>query len=278
MRYAVVACALALATPAGADSTPADRPAFPPVITGHGPPVILIPGLGCPGSVGNATAKHLAEDHEVHVLQLAGFAGNPAIDRPIPSATRDDVIRYIREHQLDHPAIVGHSMGGFVAIWIAETAPDLIGPVVVVDAGPTLGGGNPSLLPYAKAKVTAYKTMQPSRFEVALRWRYSAMFGQPQKYDPIITAVTRSDQGAFGDALFELYTVDLRPQLAKIKVPVLSVLAGNSSIAQTRAQMKPVTDHTVVLLPTRHFVMQDDFDGFAKILDTFLDRTRLADR
>jgi len=266
MRILLAVLVVLAARPVAADPAPA----FTAEVIGQGRPVILIPGLGCPASVWEATARHLADDHEVHVLALAGFAGNPAIDRPIPSATRDDVIRYIRNRRLDHPVIVGHSMGGFIALWIAEAAPDLVGPVVVVDSGPTYGGGDPDILPYARAKRAAYKAMKPAAFDTTIRYRYGSMFSQPKKYDAIIAAVTRSDQKAFADALYELYTVDLQPRLSTISIPVLSVLADGASVARVRRQMTPVKDHTVVVLPTRHFVMQDDFAGFSRAIDTFL--------
>jgi N-formylmaleamate deformylase len=266
MLRLLIVCACVLAT----RLAPA-APAFSAEVTGKGRPVILIPGLGCPASVWTDTAAHLATKHEVHTLALAGFAGKPAIDRPIPSAVKDDVIAYIKEHKLERPVIVGHSLGGFVALWIAEAAPDLVGPVVVVDAGPDMGGGDPDILPFAKKKRDGYRTMPAAAFETGLRERYAAMFSNPKKWEPIIAAVVKSDQRAFGDAYFELFSTDLKPRLAKIATPVLLILADSRINKAIREQMKPVKQLTVVeLARTRHFVMHDDFPGFSKALDTFL--------
>jgi pimeloyl-ACP methyl ester carboxylesterase len=64
---------------------------------------------------------------------------------PAPLQTvRDDVLRYIQEKKLDHPVIVGHSLGGFLAFWIAATAPDAVGPLVAVDGVPFLGLPHPA--------------------------------------------------------------------------------------------------------------------------------------
>jgi pimeloyl-ACP methyl ester carboxylesterase len=283
MRLLVTACVLAMTFASSSLATADPGPAFVASVSGHGRPIILIPGLGCPASTWDTTAKYLSQHYEVHTLALAGFAGLPPIDRAIPSATRDDVIRYIRDRHLDHPIVVGHSMGGFIALWIAETAPDLVGGVVVVDAGPTLGGGNPRLLPYAQAKVAKYKAMSDAHFTAAIRWRYSAMYTKPEEHAGVIAAVTRSDHDAFADALYELYTVDLRPKLSKITVPVLSIAADPRTAARLKVQMTPVKDHTLVELSTRHFVMADDFAGFTKAVDMFLtshpvlpDGTRIA--
>lgn len=266
MLRVLIVCACALvARPVAA------APAFSADVTGKGPPVILIPGLGCPASVWADTAAHLEGSHQVHTLSLAGFAGKPAVDRPIPSAVKDDVIRYIKDNKLERPVIVGHSLGGFVALWIAETAPDLVGPVVVVDAAPDMGGGDPDMLPYAKKKRDGYRTMTAAAFATAIRERYSAMFSSPKKWEAIIAAVVKSDQRAFADAYFELFSTDLKPRLSKIATPVLVILADSRLNKAIREQLKPVKQLAVIeLANTRHFVMHDDFPGFAKALDTFL--------
>ena len=100
--------------------------------------MILIPGLQCSGAVWNEAVAHYSDEYQVHVLTIAGFAGEPAIPGLRLSTVRDDLIRYIRENKLDHPVIVGHSLGGFLALWIAATAPDMIDRIVSVDGVPFL--------------------------------------------------------------------------------------------------------------------------------------------
>ncbi len=274
---------LAVAVVLGAARADAKPPAFLADVSGvkDARAVILIPGLGCPGSVWTQTAAHLGKTYEVHVLSLAGFAGNAPIDRPIPSAVKDDVIAYIKDKHLDKPAIVGHSMGGFVALWIAEAAPGLIGSVVVVDSGPTLGGGDPDMLPFAQARRDEYKKMEPKTFAATIRERFSPMFTDPRKpaHDAILAAVAKSDQTAYAEALYEISTVDLRPNVSKITAPTLLLLANSGTPREDKlvkwisGQMKPAKKLEVVVLATRHFVMHDDFAGFSKVLDRFLKAT-----
>ena len=56
-------------------SAAADPTRFSVSVTGQGPDVVLIPGLATPGEVWDATVKHLAPTHRVHVVQVAGFGG-----------------------------------------------------------------------------------------------------------------------------------------------------------------------------------------------------------
>ena len=79
-------------------------------------PMILIPGLMSAGDVWAETAARYAGRYRVHVLTLSGFAGRAPMagDAFLPTV-RDQLIDYIRAEHLDHPVIVGHSLGGFLA-------------------------------------------------------------------------------------------------------------------------------------------------------------------
>ena len=86
-----------------------------------------------------------------------------------------------------------------------------------------------------------------------------------------MTAVARSDRRAFADAFYELFTTDLRPELAQIRVPVLLVLAESAPLDIARDQTQSIAVHETVVLPnTRHFVFFDDPPGFYELVDGFL--------
>jgi len=74
------------------------------------------------------------------VLTLAGFAGQPKIEIPLVPAVRDGLAEYIRQKHLRRPVVLGHSLGGSVAVALAEAQPNLSGPLVIVDSLPFFGG------------------------------------------------------------------------------------------------------------------------------------------
>src|SRR5438270_4796831 len=102
--------------------------------------MILIPGLSCPGEVWDGTVAHYKDRYEMHVLSLAGVAGVPRVPAPFLATVREGVADYIRKNKLDHPVIVGHSLGGYLALDIAVHYPDLAGKLVIVDAYPMMAG------------------------------------------------------------------------------------------------------------------------------------------
>lgn len=270
-------------TPAAAEQT-TDEPAKPEVpvarfeptafaveVHGHGRPVIFIPGLGCPGDVWRDTVAHL-DGYESHVLTLAGFAGQPAIDGPLAQRTREQLARYIRDRKLDHPVIVGHSLGGFIAYWFAAAEPELAGPTIVVDSGAALGGDDPdSNAASGRQARDLWREAGDAQFAQQVRDIFSQMTARPERLAPMLDLVAKSDRRAIGDAIYEQFTTDLRPQLAAIQSPVLVVLADGSLQDGMRAHASKVPDHTVVVVPgAKHFVMLDEPDKFYAAVDGFL--------
>lgn len=258
----------------GGDGEPfAARADFKPVaftarVTGHGRPIIFLPGLGCPGEVWDDTVAHLGDTYEAHVLTLSGFAGNEAIDEPLSAAVRRDLTRYIRSRRLRDPIVVGHSMGGFIAYWIASYHPELVGPVIVVDAGPALSGD----LDEARALRARWKDASDEDFAAGMRAAFMSMSGAPRKMAPVVEAVVRSDRRAIGDAIFEMVTTDLTDKVKEITAPVLVIAADGAFQQRIRAQIDTIPDHEMIVLPhTHHFVMYDDPAGFYRAVDKFLE-------
>jgi pimeloyl-ACP methyl ester carboxylesterase len=242
--------------------------AFTVDVRGTGRPVILIPGLGCPGSVWDETVAHLHA--QTHVLTLAGFAGVPPVAGDMLEATRTQLVQYIRDRKLDHPVIIGHSLGGFVAMWLAAEHPDLVGPLVIVDAGPSLLAKNSS--PAAADAIRDEFMKQTDETWAQNTRQMFTMMGKDQKrLAPVIDAVVRSDRRTFAEAFRTLFLTDLAPQLAKITAPTLALLSDSPYADELQKEFAGIAQHEIhVLSGTRHFVFLDDPTAFYAALDKFL--------
>ncbi len=191
---------------------------------------------------------------------------------------------YIRAHALVRPVIVGHSLGGVVALSLAATEPELVGGVVVVDAVPFLpalmqpGATVESARPQADALRTMLSALSPAQFAAQNRQSLAAMITRPADVDAVAARSTRSDPRAVAQAMYDVMTTDLRPLLSKVRAPsLILVAAGGQDAARVRAayeaQYAPLAGHTTVVAEhARHFIMLDDAPLFYRALDAFLAR------
>ncbi|HEY5945893.1 MAG TPA: alpha/beta hydrolase [Kofleriaceae bacterium] len=241
--------------------------AFSAKVTGEGRPVIFIPGLACPGSVWDDTVERLGNGVQAHVLTLSGFAGSDPIKPPLVAKTRKELVRYIRSNHLKDPIIVGHSLGGFIAYWLAATAPDVVGAIVVVDAGPRYFANNEE----ARLLRNTWAQAGDDELPVALRNLFSQMVRDPRHVAPYIEQIAKSDRQTIGDTIYELVKTDITDKVPSITAPVLLVLADGGLQGRYRKQATGIDDLEVIVVPkTGHFVMLDDPAGFTRALSAFI--------
>jgi len=101
-----------------------------------GPPVLILPGLL--GSARNWTsiAKQLADTHRVFALDLRNHGRSPWAETMSFDEMAGDVAAFIERHDLSPATVIGHSLGGKVAMRLALARPDLVERLVVVDVAP----------------------------------------------------------------------------------------------------------------------------------------------
>lgn len=272
----VTACSVSHSqtSPAAAAAAPtvAAHPTFQVKVTGKGQPVVFIPGLACPGEVWDATVAQFPQV-QAHVISLAGFGGvAPAGVQPFLPQVRDELIAYLRSNKLERPVIVGHSLGGVLGLWIAQTAPELVGRLVVVDSLPFLPAMmNPaataeSMKPQVAAMAAQSGGQTPQAFaEHQRKVVIPSMMKSPASVERVAALTGKSDARTVGLAMSEMMTTDLRASIAGVKCPTLVIGAASDrgpregvlGIFQTQyAALKGVRIELVD--GARHFIMEDE--------------------
>lgn len=105
-------------------------------IIGEGFPVILIHGLFGMGDNLAMVARPLAERFQVHSLDLRNHGRSPRADSMAFRELADDVLAYMDFHRLERAHILGHSLGGKVAMQTALSAPHRVARLIVADISP----------------------------------------------------------------------------------------------------------------------------------------------
>ena len=263
-------------------------PDFAVKVTGHGPSVILIPGLMCGGGVWDSTVEHLKDRYTCYVLTLPGFAGQPPIKAPILSKMRDEIESYVVDNKLAQPILIGHSLGGTLALWLASDQPTMFSAVVSLDGVPALAAlFNPnqaptSALDAASAIKARYASLDAARFAAANASSLPLLITDPKNVEKVAVEANRSDPASVGEAIAEMLQTDLRAEVVKITEPLLvfipaGALTSDSALdalkARYEAQFHDAPEHKLALVPkARHFVMLDAPDLFFSQLDEFLAR------
>jgi pimeloyl-ACP methyl ester carboxylesterase len=229
--------------------------------------------------VWDGTVGHLGGTVQAHVLTLAGFAGQPPIPAPFLQQVHDQIVQYIEANHLDHPIIVGHSLGGVMSLWLAETDP-AIGGVVDVDGLPFLAAAmDPAATEETATKMAAgvreHMIAAPhDAFVANMRQFLGSMVTSPQSLDMLAAAADNCDQTTVANAFAELTAKDLRADLGKITAPVLIVAAGvareprDQLEAQWHAQVDAIPHHDLQFVDgAKHFVMLDQPEKFYALID-----------
>lgn len=105
-------------------------------VLGEGSPIIIMHGLF--GSSDNwlTFAKKLAENHKVYLLDLRNHGQSPQASIHNYETMCEDLNEFIDDHNLFEPTLIGHSMGGKLAMKFAVKYGDMISKLVVIDISP----------------------------------------------------------------------------------------------------------------------------------------------
>ncbi|HEX5314682.1 MAG TPA: alpha/beta hydrolase [Gammaproteobacteria bacterium] len=259
----------------------------------HGRPLILIPGLGSGAWVWDGTVAQFEGDHVIYVLTLAGFDGTPlpANHENLMGQADASLLELIRSHNIDHPVLVGHSLGGTLALQFASEHADLLSGVVAVDGLPVFPGTQDmsaeQRAAIGRGMSARMAALSPEQFrEQQLAYMQTIGLIDPAMAAKYAALQDQSDPAAVAEYAGEDLALDLRPQLKNIGVPVLEIspynppdFAKDSKLPISEAQK---TAYYQMLLagipnvevesisPSRHFAMLDQPQKFYDILNTFL--------
>jgi pimeloyl-ACP methyl ester carboxylesterase len=259
--------------------------------TGAGPDVILVPGLTSSARIWQGTVAAFP-NYRFHVVQVHGFAGTPAggnADGPVSAPVAEEIARYITTQNLQKPAIIGHSMGGTIAMMVAARHPDAVSRTMVVDMMPFMGAmfGPPGATPDSVRAVAdqirgAMNMPIPDAQRRAMADQTIAgMIATESERPAAVNDSMTSDRKTVGNAFHELVTTDLRPELAKIKGPLTVLYVQPTGAPLTETQLDTYYQASYASIPgavvkripdARHFIMFDQKTVFENEVRAFMAR------
>ena len=253
-------------------------------VIGKGPDLVFIPGLASSREVWRATSERLRTHYRLHLIQVAGFAGEgPRANAtgPVLTPTAEAIDAYIVSAKLTPATVIGHSMGGTIALWLAEHHPEHLKKVMLVDAVPFVSQVfiSPDVTLDVATKVAEHIRTAPPQPDADQAKMIDAMVSGDKDRAMVVAWGHASDAGVVKNALADDFELDMRPGLAAITTPItllypdyapLGVPAGATDkryggFFATAPNMKlERVDHSL------HFIMLDQPAAFAADLDAFL--------
>lgn len=240
--------------------------------------ILFIPGFSCPGEVWSPTKALYEKKYTCYVLTMAGFAGVPAQGSIRFESWKEGIARFIKDKKLQHPIVIGHSMGGGLAMALAADYPDLIKKIVVVDALPCLMGlMNPKFQsqkePDCEASVKQFTELSQEQFYNMQLQNMKMMMSDTTRHALVAGWSVKSDRETFARMYCDFSNTDLRARIAMVKCPALILmepgfLGVKDKVAEQYAKLK--TADIRYATQGLHFVMFDDQKWYNKQLAEFI--------
>src|ERR1700744_3625436 len=212
-------------------------------VSGNGPALFLFHSLLSDRASFASIEPELMQYHRVIVPELRGFGGSKAVEGSL-AAVADRMAEVVSEAGDREAIVLGNGYGGFVALQMAIRPPDIAKKLILADCGAAFSEPGRdafrNMAAACKAKGLAAIT------DVAMRRLFAPEFQaeHPELMQDRRAAFLKTDAQGFQAACAALASLDLRPEVAKVKVPVL-VLVGE----QDEATPPPMSYELAELLP-----------------------------
>ncbi len=247
--------------------------------TGHGNQSLLfIPGFASSGDVWNETTAKFEKNFTCYTLTMAGFAGT----KPQADASFKDwekgIAAYIKNNKIDKPIIIGHSMGGGLALAIAADYPELAGKIIIVDTLPCLAAiSDPNFTSKenndCSSTIEKLTAMSDEQFQKMQTQTMPRLLADASMQETVISWSMKSDRKTFAKMYCDFSNTDLREKIKNIQCPSLILLESFF------VNLKPTIESQYKNLKNAnmqyaskglHFIMYDDKDWYFNQLNNFL--------
>lgn len=249
-------------------------------IVGQGKPILYLPGFATPGAIWKKTVENLNLEKKSYLFSYAGFNGNAPIEMPWYSNIKNSIIKYIKDYNMSDIVIVGHSMGGNLAVDIASALPNKVSKIIVVEALPCM---REVMMPNVPAESLYYESpynkqmleIDAQQFKSIATMMAANMTIKEDKKEIITNWILEADRKTWVYGYTDLLKLDLRNVLNKIECETLILGASfpNIKIAKENYenQYSNLPNKTILMASnSKHFLMFDQPAWFYKTVNDFL--------
>ena len=209
---------------------------------GSGAPLVLLHGGMLTIDLNFATLiPTLAQTHTVIAVEQQGHGRTANIDREITYPNiASDVVALLDHLGIQRAAVLGHSMGGGVALELAVSHPDRVSAIMPISASVSKDGMHPDLLDPSTFETSS---IMPTAQDFAdFKGAYERLSPHPEQFDAFLMSLSGMDSDFAGWS---------DEQLAAISCPVLIVQGDNdfTTIAHAGVMLAKIPGSTLAVIP-----------------------------
>lgn len=237
---------------------------------GRGPPILFLHSWLGSWRTWMPVMEGLADSYRALALDFWGFGESPAVPEPIGIDTYvEQVLGFVEELGLVTPHLVGHGLGGVVAVCVASRAAARVGRVVI--AGTPLMGA-----PLAQAIQPRGLRRWLPRDPVSALWARlvrEAAEGD-SAFDEVIADIEATRPATLEASVAAVSQVDLRPALEGLEQPLLAIYGARDRIIPPE-QRRWLEQHVhgqhqvLTFAQSGHFPFLDQSAQFVRVLREF---------
>lgn len=248
-------------------------------VSGTGAPILYLPGFATPGEVWEDIISQMP-DHQAHVVTYAGFGGLPPLEMPWYEKIKSHLEAYIRSNELTNLTLLGHSMGGNLALELGAVLPEYIDHIIIVDALPCM---REVMMPGVPATALSYDSpyndqllaMDEAAYSAYLQQMTQSMISRPADQQQVKDWMLQADRKTFVYGYVDLLKLDSRSILPAIQAPVLILVAGQPygevALENMEKQYADLTLKTFAFAAeSKHYIMLDQPDWLVRTCKAFL--------
>lgn len=239
--------------------------------SGH-PPLVLLPGITSPAATWEFVAERLAAFADVYVMDIRGrglSSGGAHLSYQLDDYAQD-VQGLIDALGLDHPTVLGHSMGARIAVRFAAQSATALGKLILVDP-PVSGPGRrpyPIALPYYLESI---REVSEGRGYAAIK----AQFGwTEEQIEARMEWLPTCDPFAIAETHRSFHEESIHDDLAHIDTPALLLYAerGNTVTDEDAAEFTLAMGNCTAqkILDAGHMIPWDQLDAFVAAVADFI--------
>ncbi len=213
----VLALAAAFSMSAIAQDQEVQGPRNPQVtVEGRGEnEMVLIHGLGGNADVWNEVIPYLRGTFKVWTFELSGHGQTQPIVNPTIEREVERLAEFLEEQGIVYPTLVGHAMGGMIAMKYTIDHPADVSRLIVLDAAPMQLAG--------KDQKAAVGQELANNYDEFIYSRFVNMTPNKEVTDIIVDTALRTDSATFISMLMSSFDFDVSKDLFTLPVPMLVI-------------------------------------------------------